>query len=126
MKTKTINALLLTLTLNACATYMKDYKARGYSDEDMALIKPYLVQYNRRLIGIGPFGTVGYNPDEEANMKTIFCNCYKTHGELCRKPSSELGNKDKTLWIKSNAAEIALKTQAMGNGPTLDNDECVK
>lgn len=125
MKTKTINALLLTM-LTSCATYIKDYKAKGYSDADMALIKPYIEQYNRRLIAIGPFGSFEYSPSEEANLKTIFCNCYKTHGELCRKPSAELGDKDKTLWIKSNAAEIALKSEAMGNGTTLDPDECVK
>ena len=116
--------ILLALLTTSCATGMKEYKAKGYTDEDMALMKPYVREYSSRISSSIAFGGAFSNIKTEDTLKTVFCNCYKKHGDLCRKPSSELGDKDKTLWAKSNAAELALKSQLFGSGPTLDNDEC--
>lgn len=123
--------LFLTILLCSCASLKNDLKAKGYSDADIELIKPHFNLYNRQLITFQPFVGATINAATEQNLKTIFCNCYKKHGELCRKPSAELGDQDKTLWAKSNAAEMALKaqnagdiTRAMSSVGTLDSDAC--
>jgi len=132
---KYLNALLLTLTVSACASgsLQREWKARGYSDAEKALIKPHLDGYNRQLSGARSsfFGMVTQHGNTEEQMRNVFCNCQKKLGPKCREKVETVPEDLKQLWAKSNAAEMALKMQhnldpvaAMAGTNDLDADAC--
>ena len=132
---KTINALVLTFTLSACASgsLQREWKARGYSDAEKALIKPHLDGYNRQLSGARSsfFGMVTQHSNIEAQLQNIFCNCQKKLGPKCREKVDTVPEELRQLWAKSNAAEMALKMQhnldpvaALAGTSSLDADAC--
>ncbi len=105
---------ILILTLVACATINQSWKEqRGYSDEDIALAKPYFDEYNKMMSTAATFGSTAYNNSAVVNTGNkifkIFCNCFKKLGSKCQQKPVGLTEDEKRLWAKSNGAESILE-----------------
>jgi len=132
---KYLNVLVLTLLTASCASgsLQREWKARGYSDTEKALIKPHLDNYNSQMSGARSsfFGMVTQHSNIEEQLRNVFCNCHKKLGSKCREKVETVPEDLKQLWAKSNAAEMALKMQhnldpvaAMAGTSSLDPDVC--
>lgn len=133
------NYLLLTVfgfSLLGCAgaAIKKEFlEKRGYSQEDIKEIETQRQPYVD-ILAKGRVASNAFNTTEkvaaEGRVKAVFCSCYKKLGEKCTQKADGLSKDDHVLWVKSNAAEMALAGMSANDNPfdsqgyRLDTAEC--
>lgn len=125
--------LILSVTLTGCAgaQLQKEWtEQRGYTDAEMALIRPHAAEY-QKTVAWGMSSSTAFNSapsiEAERRVRTIYCACIKKLGsDRCRKKPEGLSEADKELWAKGNAAEMALVSMSYGApGRQVDPAECI-
>lgn len=116
--------LVLAVVISGCAgaSLKSDWKQkRGYSDADIDQIMAQYSDYGTLMahaqVDSNAFNSSPTN-EARARMKSIFCACVKKIGEACRQKPDGLAKADKVLWIKANAADMAM----VGNSTTFETN----
>lgn len=111
-----ICVLILTISIVGCAQnkIKNEWSAKGYSKEDVKLIENYFGEYYD-MSAAATSGTIMASSTSD-KYRRIFCGCYAKLGEKCRENPTGLNAKDKDLWAKSNAAEMASAAHSGSNG----------
>lgn len=124
--------LCLTVLMSGCAGAQleKEMKeSRGYSEADIASIeaasKDYKTQINLADMRSNAFNTSARDRNYDS-MKAIVCKCFKEIHDKCRGKPDGLTPEQKSLWIKSNAVDMALASQAttFDASTKIDPDTC--
>lgn len=126
--------VLAVLALSSCAgaqleKEMKD--SRGYSESDMAEIHALAHEYSTsyQYAGMQANRFQSNAQDRVFNdMKAIICRCFREIKSKCREKSDGLTPEQHALWVKSNAADIAILSGHSaidpGAAPKIDPDTC--
>lgn len=129
-KLKHVGWILCLTIATGCAgaALQKEWEnERGYSKADIDLVVPHYRAYNRALAS-AQYASNAFNSaplhNAENKMKAIYCGCRKQLGDKCQQKPDALDEKQKTLWAKANAAEMALRTVASASASEIDPAEC--
>jgi len=121
--------VLLALLITSCATN-KHIEAMGknrqYSKEEKDKIAEHAKKYISMLSHGAAFSSafdMSNSTNAQKNVQLVYCNCAKKLNDACfAKSSPKFDKQKKRIWIKGNAAEMAL--HATGNHALADRDMC--